>query len=201
MFKNKNVLYLHGMFLGIGSLKSQQKSKQSGRSMIEMLGVLAIVGILSAGGIAGYSMAMTNHKTNAYIEKVQLIAQRTRELYNGDYSEMTFDNQVQKLIEAGLITDAKNPFGGSFFVRRGANAADGGGVFVIYPEQSNVPVEACVKISMTDWGNSGMVYSLEFENSNPYLGFGANKLPLSAAKATSVCQQGAGRYRPKIGFK
>ena len=29
-----------------------------GRSMIEMLGVLAIVGVLSVGGIAGYSKAM-----------------------------------------------------------------------------------------------------------------------------------------------
>ena len=31
-----------------------KKASQSGRSMIEMPGVLAIVGILSAGGIAGY---------------------------------------------------------------------------------------------------------------------------------------------------
>ena len=27
---------------------------QSGRSMVEMLGVLAIIGVLSIGGIAGY---------------------------------------------------------------------------------------------------------------------------------------------------
>ena len=31
---------------------------QSGRSMVEMLGVLAIIGVLSVGGIAGYKMAM-----------------------------------------------------------------------------------------------------------------------------------------------
>lgn len=31
---------------------------QSGRSMIEMLGVLAIIAVLSVGGIAGYSKAM-----------------------------------------------------------------------------------------------------------------------------------------------
>ncbi|MBR2136742.1 MAG: prepilin-type N-terminal cleavage/methylation domain-containing protein [Alphaproteobacteria bacterium] len=33
------------------------KTNQSGRSMIEMLGVLAIIGVLSVGGIAGYSKA------------------------------------------------------------------------------------------------------------------------------------------------
>ena len=36
----------------------------AGRSMIEMLGVLAIVGVLSVGGIAGYSKAMEKFKLN-----------------------------------------------------------------------------------------------------------------------------------------
>ena len=35
-----------------------------GRSMIEMLGVLAIIGVLSVGGIAGYSKAMEKIKIN-----------------------------------------------------------------------------------------------------------------------------------------
>ena len=35
-----------------------------GRSMIEMLGVLAIIGVLSVGGIAGYSKAMEKFKVN-----------------------------------------------------------------------------------------------------------------------------------------
>ena len=37
---------------------------QSGRSMLEMLGVLAIVGVLSVGGIAGYSKAIEKFKVN-----------------------------------------------------------------------------------------------------------------------------------------
>ena len=37
---------------------------QCGRSMIEMLGVLAIVGVLSVGGIQGYSKAMEKIKVN-----------------------------------------------------------------------------------------------------------------------------------------
>ena len=32
------------------------KKSQSGRSMVEMLGVLAIIGVLSIGGIAGYTL-------------------------------------------------------------------------------------------------------------------------------------------------
>ena len=41
----------------------------AGRSMIEMLGVLAIIGVLSVGGIAGYSKAMEKFKVNKAIEE------------------------------------------------------------------------------------------------------------------------------------
>ena len=39
---------------------------QLGRSMVEMLGVLAIIGVLSVGSIAGYSKAMFKYKMNKY---------------------------------------------------------------------------------------------------------------------------------------
>ena len=41
-----------------------KKEKESGRSMVEMLGVLAIIGVLSVGGIAGYTTAMNKHRAN-----------------------------------------------------------------------------------------------------------------------------------------
>ncbi len=44
-------------------------NSEKGRSMIEMLGVLAIVGVLSVGGIAGYSKAMEKWKINKMIEE------------------------------------------------------------------------------------------------------------------------------------
>lgn len=44
------------------------KQNQFGRSMIEMLGVLAIIGVLSVGGIAGYSKAMEKWKVNKATE-------------------------------------------------------------------------------------------------------------------------------------
>ena len=40
------------------------KKLESGRSMVEMLGVLAIIGVLSVGGIAGYSLGMRKHRVN-----------------------------------------------------------------------------------------------------------------------------------------
>lgn len=44
------------------------RKSQCGRSMIEMLGVLAIVGVLSVGGLVGYSKAMRANKINNAIE-------------------------------------------------------------------------------------------------------------------------------------
>ena len=35
---------------------------QTGRSMIEMLGVLAIIGVLSIAGLWGYQLAIAKHK-------------------------------------------------------------------------------------------------------------------------------------------
>ena len=46
------------------------KKLQQGRSMIEMLGVLAIIGVLSIGGLAGYTMAMNRHKANQILDYI-----------------------------------------------------------------------------------------------------------------------------------
>ena len=42
----------------------------AGRSMVEMLGVLAIIGVLSVGAIAGYSKAMMKYKLNKQTEQL-----------------------------------------------------------------------------------------------------------------------------------
>ena len=54
------------------------KSEQSGRSMVEMLGVLAIIGVLSVGAIAGYQKAMTKYKLN---KQAQQLSQLLNVLY------------------------------------------------------------------------------------------------------------------------
>ena len=45
---------------------------QSGRSMVEMLGVLAVIGVLSIGGIMGYSYGMDKIKANKIMQDVEL---------------------------------------------------------------------------------------------------------------------------------
>ncbi len=50
------------------------KKNESGRSMVEMLGVLAIIGVLSIGGIAGYTLAMNRYRANEIIDAASKVA-------------------------------------------------------------------------------------------------------------------------------
>ena len=86
------------------------KKSQSGRSMVEMLGVLAIIGVLSVGGIAGYSLSMRRHRANGVVDlasKYALVAygQCQQKLVNGDVtklSECTASNGIPSFGESGV---------------------------------------------------------------------------------------------------
>lgn len=55
--------------------------QENGRSMVEMLGVLAIIGVLSIGGIAGYTMAMNRYRANEIIDaasKLSVVVQTAK---------------------------------------------------------------------------------------------------------------------------
>ena len=62
----RNFLTIHAQAPHNEQISKQERiiRSQSGRSMVEMLGVLAIIGVLSVGGIAGYSKAMMKYKLN-----------------------------------------------------------------------------------------------------------------------------------------
>ena len=52
---------------------------QTGRSMVEMLGVLAIIAVLSVGGLIGYSKAMFQYKLNKQMQQyTELLANMIR---------------------------------------------------------------------------------------------------------------------------
>ncbi|MBR4926856.1 MAG: hypothetical protein IKY98_00870 [Alphaproteobacteria bacterium] len=48
------------------------KYNQSGRSMVEILGAIAIIGVLSIGGIIGYSYGMDKYRANQAIHQITL---------------------------------------------------------------------------------------------------------------------------------
>ena len=78
-----------------------KRRTQYGRSMIEMLGVLAIVGVLSIGGIALYRRAVNNHHANTILDDVNRFAFVITERGN-----FTIDAEIPKgdFKESGLYT-------------------------------------------------------------------------------------------------
>ena len=54
-------------------LDASPNDASTGRSMVEMLGVLAIIGVLSVGAINGYSKAMFKYKLNKQAESFNML--------------------------------------------------------------------------------------------------------------------------------
>lgn len=142
------------------------RTNESGRSMIEMLGVLAIVGVLSVGGIAGYSKAMAKFKTNKMIDQVNMISTNIRTMYS---SQRSYNGLNSKLAaQVGIVPSEM--FDGASNVASGTTSNGGltnafGGSVVVAAATTNttedsyimafdkVPAAACVNIITTDWGN------------------------------------------------
>ncbi len=50
----------------------QNYTNENGRSMVEMLGVLAVIGVLSIGGIQGYTYAMNKYRANGILNELNI---------------------------------------------------------------------------------------------------------------------------------
>lgn len=80
------------------------KTHQKGRSMVEMLGVLAIIAVLSAGGLAGYSKAMYKIKMNKTIEQISTIAVNVQMLAANDSQHSMTDQWLhENALTAGFV--------------------------------------------------------------------------------------------------
>ena len=133
-----------------------QKVLQYGRSMIEMLGVLAIVGVLSVGGIAGYSKAMEKFKINKTIDQVSQIVTNIRTLYA---QQTTYDGLDEFSVEQmdvlpdGLKTHA---FNGSIRIYSISTLFDK--AFQI--SLMGLLEDECIALATQDWGSkhsSGLI--------------------------------------------
>ncbi|MCM1324436.1 MAG: hypothetical protein NC218_09935 [Acetobacter sp.] len=96
-----------------------KQTNELGRSMIEMLGVLAIVGMLSVGGIAGYSKAMMKYKLNKLTEEyIQFFNDIL--IYQKDFRQEQIRQGTRfffasYLVNAKLVPDKWRTIGGVIF--------------------------------------------------------------------------------------
>ena len=146
---------------------------ENGRSMVEMLGVLAIIGVLSVGGIAGYSKAMNKFKINKTTDQVTMLVANIRTLYSsqGNYEGLNNETAVSYgvvpndmiVADDTGVDDArklKNAFAGSVTIKavpaRKGNTANE--AFVV--AYDGLTEEACAAMLTGDWGSgqaSGLI--------------------------------------------
>ena len=144
------------------------KTNESGRSMIEMLGVLAIIGVLSVGGIAGYSKAMNKFKTNKVADNVSMLVANIKTLYAQQNSYNGLD--VNSAISMGVVPDElvsarpnnngtggalTNAYNGNVYIKaassNGGTTSDDLAFYIIFTGLSK---EACITLATNDWGSS-----------------------------------------------
>ena len=99
--------------------------------MVEMLGVLAIVGVLSVGGVYGYGVAMKKHKANELLHQASMLATTI---------------SAQAMSNDGKLPDTITSFGNSSYGTFSTSATDalGGKGFAITIE--NVDSAVCTQM-------------------------------------------------------
>ena len=179
--------------------ENDYKVMQCGRSMIEMLGVLAIIGVLSVGGIAGYSKAMMKFKTNTLLQQISTIFSNAQILYAQQKNYEGLDNETaiqMGIIPAELISGDGKTLVDSF----------GDELFLINEKTLTFlslmsTKEKCLAMSNADW-NVFNPYALYIQSKNGQsLGYYSDKclerddefdkvvtkLPFSPSDAAEIC--------------
>ena len=147
-------------------MRKFMNSEQSGRSMVEMLGVLAIIGVLSVGGISGYSKAMAKFKMSKAMDQMSMLVANIRTTYASMATYSGLGTVVAR--SYGLASrdmfgpDSKtanralvNAFGGNVFVDAiSNNGIAATGFAIVY---NGLDREACMGLATADWGSAGLI--------------------------------------------
>ena len=138
------------------------KNEQSGRSMIEMLGVLAIIGVLSVGGIAGYSKAMSKYKFSKAQDQLLTLLINIRSAFAGASTYDGLNNT--SAIDLNIIPADMLPGGLAHASGRIVHTYAGevtidnendGKYFTV--KFDSLSTETCANLASVEWDAEGMV--------------------------------------------
>lgn len=142
-------------------MKILSRNDQNGRSMVEMLGVLAIIGVLSVGGISGYSKAMAKFKLTKAQDQITMLLMNIRTAYatSPSYEGLTSEMAAEYNIAPNeMVAGAEGS--------RTLNGAFGGTVDLgtlgsantyFYITMNALGKEACRSLLTSDWGADGLI--------------------------------------------
>lgn len=145
----------------------QKYVSELGRSMIEMLGVLAIIGVLSVGGIAGYSKAMEQFKISKSIDYLMQIVSNVRTTYA---NQKTYEGLgVSQALQLGIYpqNDYQLPLGGNTSVLLAAS--EDGAIFGL--RICGLTERQCIALTTQNWGsgNATGLYGVSINMAHNFL--------------------------------
>jgi hypothetical protein len=165
--------------------------------MIEMLAVLAIVGVLSIGALAGYSMAMSNHKVCMLANDIKRTVMGIQEIYATmpsprDHTIMDRDF----LIDEGLLpADYSDPWGGEIKTLTSVNT-------VMFKYDVKDPAICRKLLSSSSFQEIGDYLSFLVVGSTLVAraigGSTDNPFPMTMEEISTVCGEGELQYRISI---
>lgn len=185
------------------------RNDQNGRSMIEMLGVLAIIGVLSVGGISGYSRAMAKYKLTKAQDQITMLLMNIRTAYatSPSYTGLSSQTAADYAIAPGdMIVSSTTTSGDSSTTSKSLAGAFGGAVDVsavsgkeayFYITMHNLAPEACRSLLTSDWGADGLVMIQAGTETTSGSGSGSSTstapaaadIPCSTSSGTKFCVQ------------
>lgn len=136
------------------------QSNQLGRSMIEMLGVLSIIGVLSVGGFSMVKKMQNSYDTNKIMEEISAFTRKARSVIREYESggSLTLNEYINagKAVPEGITLNADKKFAGTAGIIY---------TFDLNPSETNiknalfkmtmtgVPEEICMQVATADWGS------------------------------------------------
>lgn len=170
-------------------MKNFNRAQESGRSMIEMLGVLAIIGVLSVGGISGYSKAMAKYKINQCLDQISNLIINIRSTFANqtDFTGATTANVIALGIATGDMLNAQgnalvNPFNGAINVQPTAAGATS---FQI--SYAGLDTSACQNIALADWGSAASSGLISIQINNTTYDWANSTLPITIGAVAAAC--------------
>lgn len=142
--------------------------EQSGRSMIEMLGVLAVIGVLTVGGFSLVSKVSTAHKANVTIDEIGTLANKARTVFH-EYVLDKKKNAQTPTMNAYLANAKAYPasleFTDNHFVSNSdvvfdlehfTTGEDKNIIDYFYIKVSQLDNEMCMTIAQSTWGSPSL---------------------------------------------
>ena len=136
-----------------------KSNNESGRSLVEMLGVLTIIGILGVGVISSVNFGMESMRIASVYDEVELTAQGVRDLYswqrNYPSNEQKADMRTKICANGVFDRDCDSS------VTDAAAVSTAWGVLQVSPnnlesftiELTGVPEKACTRLLAYQWKN------------------------------------------------